>query len=150
MPKIGVLSRSPYKNVKKVYGPYTRKDGRMHVLVYFNDDTRTTVSYPKYYMECKLGRFLSHLEEVHHKDEDETNNHPSNFEILDRGEHRRYHSTKYHNDITVVCVWCKKEFILTPQQQSSRVRNSSRVTNGPFCSRSCRGKSKLISGFNNT
>jgi len=41
----------------KVYGPYTRKDGRQHVILYENG-TRKTVSYPKYLLETKLGRPL--------------------------------------------------------------------------------------------
>jgi hypothetical protein len=31
-------------DIKKVYGPYTRKDNRQHVCVHYQDGTKRTVS----------------------------------------------------------------------------------------------------------
>jgi hypothetical protein len=46
------------KEIKKVYGPYKRDDGRYHVVVVFVDNKKKIISYPKYQMEQKLGREL--------------------------------------------------------------------------------------------
>jgi transposase len=43
-------------------------------------------------MERKLGRKLKRTEEVHHKDLDWTNNHPSNLKVKNITLHRRYHA----------------------------------------------------------
>jgi hypothetical protein len=42
----------------KIYGPYTRKDGRKHVIVHYDGGRIRTVSYPKWLMEQHLGREL--------------------------------------------------------------------------------------------
>ena len=72
----------------KVYGPYTRPDGRQHVILIFEDGQRRTVSYPKYLMEQKLGRELDpDLETINHKNGDFTDNRWENLEILSRVDH---------------------------------------------------------------
>jgi hypothetical protein len=69
----------------KVYGPYKRKDGRLHVIIYnLNTKTRKTISYPKYLMENHLDITLNKNETVDHIDEDITNNDINNFQILTR------------------------------------------------------------------
>jgi hypothetical protein len=42
-------------------------------------------------MEKKLGRSLADHELVHHKDENKTNNHPDNLELMPRADHTRHH-----------------------------------------------------------
>lgn len=63
----------------KCYGPYTRSDGRQHVvLVHHNDegsiDNRITCSYPKYIVERHLGRKLKSSETIDHIDGNFSNN----------------------------------------------------------------------------
>ena len=54
-------------------------------MVIVNDDkTKTTISYPKWIMEQKLGRKLGPDETVDHIDDNPFNNDPSNFQILSR------------------------------------------------------------------
>lgn len=120
----------------KIYGPYTRKDGRMH-LVIVNDGKTTTISYPKYIMQQKLGRPLSPDETVDHIDGNPFNNNPENFQILTRRENA-LKSTKYAEYLTLVCKCCNKQF---KRKKCIHVRNMAvRKTDGPFCSKSCVGK----------
>ena len=71
----------------KMYGPYTRKDGRQHIVLYdFEKNIRKTVSYPKYLLEQKLGRELLPNETCDHIDGDHTNNDLDNLQILTREE----------------------------------------------------------------
>ncbi|MFA5154365.1 MAG: HNH endonuclease [Clostridia bacterium] len=131
----------PYNNYR-VYGPYKRKDGRMHVvLVNLNTHKRITVSYAKFLIETSIGKFLDKNHDVHHKDENPLNNSLENLEIIYHSEHARKHAIKYIKDIKVSCTYCGKEVILTPKQQRHRTQNinSGRGT-GVFCNRSCSGK----------
>lgn len=128
----------PYENCK-VLGPYKRKDGRMHVCIQIGVKNWITVSYPKFWMEKHLGRYLTNDEHVHHKDENSANNDPSNFELRQRSEHLSEHGTKYVNDEEVICFWCEKKFKLNPKRQSIRFRDQNRDKVGPFCSRRCSG-----------
>jgi len=43
-------------------------------------------------LEQKLGRYLKQHEQAHHKDENKKNNHHSNIELINRGEHQRQHA----------------------------------------------------------
>lgn len=45
----------------------------------------------RYIMEQQLGRKLDYNEIVHHKDEDTSNNDPSNLELTNRSEHTKHH-----------------------------------------------------------
>ena len=47
----------------------------------------------RYLMEQKLGRSLGSREHVHHKDENPTNDHLGNLEVMSIAEHSRHHST---------------------------------------------------------
>ena len=70
----------------KVYGPYTRKDGRQHVILVHEDLSRQTMSYPKYLMEQQLGRPLLASKTVDHINNDFTDNRIENLQILTRAE----------------------------------------------------------------
>lgn len=122
----------------KVYGPYTRKqDGRQHVILYDTEtQTRTTVSYPKYLVEQKLGRKLGQHEEVDHIDRDFTNNHPDNLQVLTKAEHRRLDAI-YVKPIDLVCDWCGESYQTNANQFLHNKLNGAR---GKFCSKSCSGK----------
>jgi hypothetical protein len=74
----------------KVYGPYSRPDGRKHVVLYENGQ-RTTVSYPKWLMEQKLGRKLEPNETVHHVNGDFTDDRLDNLQVIDKHDHLRLH-----------------------------------------------------------
>jgi hypothetical protein len=121
----------------KTYGPYTRKDGRMHMVVVNDDKTKTTISYPKWIMQQQLGRKLSPDETVDHIDDNIFNNNPSNFQILTRKENA-LKSVKWATYLTLNCKCCGKEF---KRRKALHIRNIAvRKVDGPFCSKSCVGK----------
>lgn len=129
----------------KVYGPYKRNDGRMHVCLVHNENkSRKTVSYPRYRIECILGRILNENEEVHHKDNDETNNSDDNFQIVNGTAHKSHHgklNLKYIPE-EWTCYYCEKKWWATTRQISQRLskQKQGKALVGPFCSRSCQGK----------
>jgi len=99
------------ENIKKVHGPYLRKDGRKHVIICYYDGTKRTVSYPKYLMELKLGRRLDKdLETVDHIDGDLTNNDINNLEILTRRKHAKKDAW-YAKEIKCNCPYCGNRYI---------------------------------------
>lgn len=116
----------------KVYGPYTRKDGRQHVILYENGK-RTTQSYPRYLLEQRLGRKLEYWEDADHIDNDCTNNKPDNIQLLTTIENIRK-SAKPAEVYKFICPSCNK-----PSEKSAgQVRHNRKQTkSGPYCSRRC-------------
>jgi hypothetical protein len=120
----------------KVYGPYTRKDKRQHVVIVENGKSRT-VSYPKWIMEQHLGRKLSTDETVDHIDENVQNESIDNYQILSRADNVRK-SVKRAEYLTLTCKYCGKQF---QRRRAVDTRNQTvRRVDGPFCSRQCVGK----------
>ena len=120
----------------KVYGPYTRKDGRKHVVVYREDGVKTTISYPKYLMEQHLGRKLNKNETVDHVDRDFTNDALDNLQILDQPKHSSLDVLRVKK-IRITCVWCGEEC----EKAGNKLRaNEKQGKAGPFCGKSCAGK----------
>jgi hypothetical protein len=121
----------------KVYGPYTRKDGRQHVILY-KDGLRTTVSYPKYLLEQKLGHSLSSCETCDHIDNDFTNNNLDNLQVLTREKNAaKANAFKPRELGTFTCPVCKCSFT----KPMNYIRgNLKQGKSGPYCSRSCAGK----------
>lgn len=123
----------------KVYGPYLRKDNRLHVII-VSKNGRRTLSYPRYLMEKYLGRFLHPYEDVHHKDGDISNNKISNLEVVNYRKHTTQHSIKYTKVIHDKCLICDKKITLNLIRQRNLRSNIARGKRGPFCSRVCSGK----------
>jgi len=129
---------SSLDNTTRIYGPYTRKDGRMHIIVYKNGK-RKTVSYPKYLLEKKLGRTLLANETCDHIDGDFTNNSLSNLQVLTRGDNIRKHAALQPLELgTFTCPVCNCSFT-KPMHQVRHNRKQSKT--GPYCGKSCAGKS---------
>lgn len=124
--------------MKKIYGPYTRKDGRQH-LVIVNDDKKNTISYPKWLMEKELGRSLLPNETVDHIDENPLNNEISNLQVVTRSENSRlWHERHPAEYLTLTCKVCGKEF--KKRKKAEIYDRAVRKADGPFCSKSCVGK----------
>lgn len=118
-----------------MYGPYTRPDGRQHMVIK-DQGKKTTVSYPKYLMEQHLGRKLDpDLETVDHIDKDFTNNDLSNLQILSRPKHAELDAKR----VKMVEFTCPECGGLGSQRPRNIDHNRRRGKVGPFCSRSCAG-----------
>lgn len=120
-----------------IYGPYTRKDGRQHVIAVKNFKKKT-ISYPKFLMEKHLNRLLSKDETVDHIDKDFTNNSIDNLRVLYRREHI-IEDVLRNKDVTVICAFCGKEFKISGSSLHCRNRKDKGHT-GYFCSKVCTGK----------
>ena len=116
---------------------YNCKDNRTRAIIKNDDGSTRTVSYPRILMEEKLGRPLEPYEDVHHIDNNPSNNSLDNLEIITHGKHQAIHSSKYY-DKEATCQICGKKFIFTKSQirnyQSDIRRNKRR---GITCSRKC-------------
>lgn len=124
------------------------KDGRYRALKVYNDGTRQSVSYPRLIVEQSIGRPLLPTEDVHHLDENPSNNDLDNLEIVDHREHTKQHileNSKYNfldDYIDVTCVICGKSFTISRKsllEKLSSVRTKHK-SDKFFCSRSCSGK----------
>lgn len=126
-----------YEDNFTVYGPYSRKNSRQIVIVVDNKKNRKTVSYPKWILECQLGRPLDQdLETVDHIDSDFLNNELDNLRIMPRKEHSAEDTRRVKN-VKFNCAWCQKEFERSPRLIRDKAKKNKA---GPFCNRICAGK----------
>lgn len=130
---------TPYQDCK-IYGPYLRKDGRSHVIVFHNGKRLATVSYPKYIVEMAIGRYLTWPETVHHIDDDFTNNSLDNLCIMNISDHAKLHKPKQYSGGYYTCVGCGNKFYMSRTREMDRARNKNRGRHGPFCSKACSGR----------
>ena len=121
----------------KVYGPYTRKDGRQ-IVVAVSPAHRTTISYPKFLVEKSLGRYLKASETVDHIDCDFRNNDLSNLRVLSRAQHAREDCLRLVA-VDFVCPTCNVTFSLVGKKLRESHDSRRRGKTGPFCSRQCAG-----------
>lgn len=119
----------------KAYLSISKKDGRGRVTLFRPDKTGTLISYARYLMSVKEGRYLETYEEVDHIDEDGTNDTLENLQILKIEDH--IEKTLRNRDkaemVNLVCAHCGKEF------QRERRLVKSRKSSKSFCSSSCNG-----------
>lgn len=130
--------------MKKVYGPYTRKDGRKHVIHYDTETKkRITQSYPRYLMEQARGVILDPEEHVDHVNNDPTDDRVENYQLLSQRENQekaRIFHNNYAKTSIRICPFCKVEFEhLDRQYRANQLVQNKR---GPYCSRRCAGKDK--------
>jgi hypothetical protein len=119
----------------RVYGPYVASDGRSRVILYKNKQKKT-MSYPKFLWWKEKDILLEDHEQIHHKDEDFTNNDLNNFMVRTRYDHMHLHvKSETHN-----CVWCDKIIELKGLKLSRRKTHCALGKAGPFCSRKCTGE----------
>lgn len=127
----------------KVYGPYSTRDGRKIILLYYppfgKAGKRKTVSYARWIMEQHLGRALRTEETVDHINEDRTDDRIENLQILTRIENNQKSIYFRYGDPyeTFICFECGKE---GKQKKHDIQHNRKKGKKGPFCSRQCAGR----------
>lgn len=117
----------------KTYGPYTRKDGRHHVI-HYSRGKRTTESYPRFLWKQVFGDIPDGYE-VDHKDGNPTNNSLGNLQLLTK-EDNIEKSLVRHEPWKLVCKHCGRFF----ERRGSQERHFRKTKDGPYCSKSCVGK----------
>lgn len=123
----------------KIYGPYTRKDGRQHIVIVYPDGIKKTVSYPKYLVELDLGRYLEKDEMIDHINGDVLDNNKENLRIIKRSDHISL-DVKRYKEKSFTCPLCKGKFKLSGRVLYGAMINRERGKAGPFCSKSCAGR----------
>jgi len=105
-----------------IYKVFHRKENRWqaNLILIDNISIRTTISYARYLMSVKLGRFLEKSEQVDHIDNDCTNDSINNLQILSQNENLSKQVESYWKNsgnqkyTKLLCANCNNEFeILT-------------------------------------
>jgi len=120
----------------KIYGPYTRRDGRKHVIIY-DGITRRTMSYPKFLLQKFLGRELTKNETADHINNNFTDDRLENLQVLTRGDNIRK-SFPGKETLRFECPVC--HFFFQREARYYRHNQISQGKTGPFCSRQCAGR----------
>jgi hypothetical protein len=122
---------------EKVYGPYTRQDGRQIVIIKNDDGSYRTTPYARHLLEQHLDRQLHPDEEtVDHIDSNKDNNNIENLRIVPRKEHSG-DDTRRVKLVSFDCSMCGKNFERSPRLVRDK---SKKGRGGPFCSRQCAGR----------
>lgn len=91
----------------------TNSENRKNVILYNSKDKRSTVSYARYLMSVKLGRYLEKDEQVDHIDEDKTNNTLENLQILSPSQNiikNNISRGRFLKVLTLRCPVCRTPF----------------------------------------
>ena len=124
-----------YENCK-MYGPYTSKqDGRLRVIMVYENKDKKTISYPKYLVEKYLNRYLSNKETVDHIDGNFIDNDLSNLRVIERSKHCSDDAIANKDEIHL-CIWCKTSFII----KGANLHYRNRKLSSGFCSKKCSGQ----------
>ena len=133
----------PYNTLWKNGYIVVNPEGRRNVILFNTQFDRSTVSYARYLMSVKLGRFLTDQEEVDHKDDNKTNDDPNNLQILTPEQNREKREKHYLNNVQqkfdLECPNCGKSFTLTEREMGGRITQIQKngYTGLIYCSRSC-------------
>ena len=122
----------------------SNKNSHIFVSILVNNDRRTTMWLHRLVYETYFGK-IEEGYDIHHIDEDKTNNNINNLQKLLHEEHCRLHGTEIIDDKVMICPQCGKEFLWTAQKQKNFKRNLSKKIKSnkicqPFCSKECTGK----------
>lgn len=127
--------KSPYDKDWKCGYLVTNKDNRRQIILYNDNRNRSTTSYARYLMSCKLGYYVPDEYEVDHIDNDKTNDSLDNLQLLSKKDNVRKYSLLDNPAklITLVCPVCSTEF----QRPKNRAYSKTRLGKEQCCSREC-------------
>lgn len=110
---------------KKVYGPYTRKDGRQVVILKTPGSSKDhkTVSYPKYLVEKALDIYLHPDDTIDHIDGNFYNNSFSNLRIVSRSQHCSSHASRRLPQY-YTCPICKSTYCVESDKEFRKTCSS--------------------------
>lgn len=132
------LNKNLYPEVKYIKGPYLTKEGRLIIVCVKHDNTKTSISYPKYLKELELNRRLLNNETVDHIDQNPLNNDLDNLRVINRSQHASNDAKRIYGDsIVVYCQYCGNRI---PFLNSRSFSYLNRRNTGYFCSKKCVGK----------
>lgn len=140
-----IVLNKPYSDDWRLGYLRASPDGRKRVDLFNSNSDRTTVSYARYLMACREGRYLTEDEEVDHKDTDPTNDRLDNLQILSTKEHR-LKTAKENTGRSIVTLSCCNCGTLFDRELRLIKFKPSQVNH--FCSRSCNGKFYWSQGIN--
>lgn len=124
---------TPFKELWRVAYIREAEDGRKRIDLVNSSKDRTTISFARYLMCVKLGKFISEDYEVDHIDADCTNDDLSNLQILTKEEHLEKttrEATTGRTFLQLVCPNCRITF-----KREVRFTTGNKENN--FCSRHC-------------
>lgn len=97
------------------------------------DGSRTSVSYARYLMSVKLGRFLNPEEHVDHINNNPMDDYIENLQILSHAENNR--KGRKRTMIQLICPICNSQFEREARQVNHKIAAGKNLT----CSRKCGG-----------
>jgi hypothetical protein len=118
----------------KVYGPIYHKRIDRYMIHLVSSERRTSMTYARYLMCIKEGRWLNMDEHVDHINDDRLDDRIENLQILSQLENNRK-SAKGRTMVELSCPRCNKIF--------TRERRQTHIVKGgnpSTCSRSCGSK----------
>lgn len=122
----------PFSHFYKLGYVVVNGENRRHVVLFNTQEDRTIISYAKYLMCVKLGYIISPEFEVDHIDDDKTNDHIDNLQVLTKQQN----IAKSNNLRTILrwfnCCICGNAFSLTGKQLGQRTNKET-----PTCSKIC-------------
>lgn len=111
---------SPFKEVWNCGYLVTNPENRKNVILYNNHSNRTTISYARYLMSVKLGRFIEAGFEVDHIDNDKTNDSIENLQILTKEENREKQNKLIRTKYELTCMVCGTKVVLKRKQPNRK------------------------------
>jgi hypothetical protein len=94
------------------------------------------MSYARYLLEIKLGRYLTDNEEADHIDENKYNDNINNLQIL--AHQRNVAKSNKSEMLKVTCRFCDKIFEIEMRRYMHNQIKQGKA--GPYCSKRCAGR----------
>lgn len=131
----------PFKNDWRLGYIVTNREDRKMVILFNDQKNRSTISYARYLMSLKVGRYLTEDEHVDHIDDDPTNDDIANLQILDHVENKKKYYKNIHGGqlfVELECPYCKTMFSI--KKANSFLDQKNKINN--YCTRPCMYKAR--------